>query len=153
MTKTLKEAEIMDTQIDIILQGGQFKKLLEEQSTELREKYNMKRAELEILYFLSKCGTHNTATDIYHQLVMNRGHISQAVDSLCRKNYLIAIPDKNDRRYIHYEISDFAKELVTEMTSRREAMNSMILKGVSEEELKVFREVSEKIRNNINELI
>ena len=54
MTKTLKEAEIMDTQIDIILQGGQFKKLLEEQSTELREKYNMKRAELEILYFLSK---------------------------------------------------------------------------------------------------
>ena len=127
MTKTLKEAEIMDTQIDIILQGGQFKKLLEEQSTELREKYNMKRAELEILYFLSKCGTHNTATDIYHQLMMNRGHISQAVDSLCRKNYLIAIPDKNDRRCIHYEIADFAKELVTEMTNRREAMNSMIL--------------------------
>ena len=153
MTKTLKEAEIMDTQIDIILQGGQFKKLLEEQSTELREKHNMKRAELEILYFLSKCGTHNTATDIYHQLMMNRGHISQAVDSLCRRNYLIAIPDKNDRRFIHYEISDFAKELVTEMTNRREAMNSMILKGVSEEELKVFRKVSEKIRNNINELI
>ena len=153
MTKTLKEAEIMDTQIDIILQGGQFKKLLEEQSTELREKYNMKRAELEILYFLSKCGTHNTATDIYHQLMMNRGHISQAVDSLCRRNYLIAIPDKNDRRFIQYEISDFAKELVTEMTNRREAMNSMILKGVSEEELKVFRKVSEKIRNNINELI
>lgn len=42
----------MDTQIDIILQGGQFKKLLEEQSVELREKYDMKRAELEILYFL-----------------------------------------------------------------------------------------------------
>ena len=143
----------MDTQIDIILQGGQFKKLLEEQSVELREKYDMKRAELEILYFLSKCGTHNTATDIYHQLMMNRGHISQAVDSLCRKNYLIAIPDKNDRRYIHYEISDYAKDLVTEMTKRREAMNGMILKGVSEEELKVFREVSEKIRKNINELI
>ncbi len=34
----------MDTQIDIILQGGQFKKLLEEQSVELREKYDMKRA-------------------------------------------------------------------------------------------------------------
>ena len=124
----------MDTQIDIILQGGQFKKLLEEQSVELREKYDMKRAELEILYFLSKCGTHNTSTDIHHQLMMNRGHISQAVDSLCRRNYLIAIPDKNDRRYIHYEISDYAKYLVTEMT-------------------KVFREVSEKIRKNINELI
>ena len=143
----------MDTQIDVILQGGQFKKLLEEQSAELRKKYNMKRAELEILYFLSKSGEHNTSTDIHRQLMMNRGHISQAVDNLCRRNYIIAIPDKNDRRYVHYEISDHAKELITEMTSRREAMNQKILEGVSEEELKIYREVSEKIRNNINKLI
>ena len=143
----------MDRQIDIILQGGQFKKLLEEQSDELRQKYDMKRAELEILYFLSKSGEHNTSTDIHRQLMMNRGHISQAVDNLCRRNYIIAIPDKNDRRYVHYEISDHAKELITEMTSRREAMNQKILEGVSEEELKIYREVSEKIRNNINKLI
>ncbi|MDY5986897.1 MarR family winged helix-turn-helix transcriptional regulator [Sporofaciens sp. SGI.106] len=143
----------MDRQIDIILQGGQFKKLLEEQSAELRQKYDMKRAELEILYFLSKSGEHNTSTDIHRQLMMNRGHISQAVDNLCRRNYIIAIPDKNDRRYVHYEISDHAKELITEMTSRREAMNQKILEGVSEEELKIYREVSEKIRNNINKLI
>ena len=143
----------MDRQIDIILQGGQFKKLLEEHSAELRQKYDMKRAELEILYFLSKSGEHNTSTDIHRQLMMNRGHISQAVDNLCRRNYIIAIPDKNDRRYVHYEISDHAKELITEMTSRREAMNQKILEGVSEEELKIYREVSEKIRNNINKLI
>ena len=143
----------MDRQIDIILQGGQFKKLLEEQSAELRQKYDMKREELEILYFLSKSGEHNTSTDIHRQLMMNRGHISQAVDNLCRRNYIIAIPDKNDRRYVHYEISDHAKELITEMTSRREAMNQKILEGVSEEELKIYREVSEKIRNNINKLI
>ncbi|MCI5647857.1 MAG: MarR family winged helix-turn-helix transcriptional regulator [Fusicatenibacter sp.] len=143
----------METQIDVLLQGGQFKKLLEEQSVELRQKYDMKRAELEILYFLSKCGTHNTSTDIHRQLMMNRGHISQAVENLCRRNYIIAIPDQNDRRYIHYEISDHARELVVEMTKRREAMNEKILKGVSEEKFKVYREVSEKIRKNIEELI
>ncbi|MGN0250865.1 MAG: MarR family winged helix-turn-helix transcriptional regulator [Oliverpabstia sp.] len=143
----------MDTQIDIMLQGGQFKKLLEEQSVELRQRYDMKRAELEILYFLSRCGTHNTSTDIHRQLMMNRGHISQAVDNLCRRNYIIAIPDKNDRRYVHYEISDHARELVIEMTKRREAMNQKILRGVPEEKLKVYREVSEMIRANINDLI
>ncbi|MGN0465415.1 MAG: MarR family winged helix-turn-helix transcriptional regulator [Lachnospiraceae bacterium] len=143
----------MDTQIDTMLRGGQFKKLLEEQSVELRQKYDMKRAELEILYFLSKCGTHNTSTDIHRQLMMNRGHISQAVDNLCRRNYIIAIPDENDRRYVHYEVSDQARELVIEMTKRREAMNQKILKGVSEEKLKVYREVSEIIRENINDLI
>ncbi|MGN0355100.1 MAG: MarR family winged helix-turn-helix transcriptional regulator [Muricoprocola sp.] len=143
----------MDRQIDIILQRGQFKKLLEEQSLELRQKYDMTRAELEILYFLSRCGTHNTSTDIHRQLMMNRGHISQAVDNLCRRKYIIAIQDQNDRRYVHYELSDHARELVAEMTERREAMNRKILKGVSEEELKIYCEVSEKIRKNMDELI
>ena len=143
----------MDRQIDIILQGGQFKKLLEEQSAELRQKYDMKRAELEILYFLSRSGEHNTSTDIHRQLMMNRGHISQAVDNLCKRKYITAIPDKNDRRYIHYVVSEQAGELISEMTKRREEMNRKILSGISEEELKIYRKVAEKIKENIGELI
>ena len=44
----------MDMQTESILQGGYFKKMLDEQSAELRQKYNQKKAELEILYFLSQ---------------------------------------------------------------------------------------------------
>ena len=117
----------MDKQMESILQGGQFKKLLDVQSAELRQKYDMKKAELEILYFLSRCGGHNTSKDIHAQLMMNRGHISQAVDSLCRRRYIVAIPDQNDRRYIHYEILDSAKEIVAEMAKRREELNRQIL--------------------------
>lgn len=143
----------MNTQVESILQGGQFKKLLDEQSTELRQKYDMKKAELEILYFLSRCGSHNTSTDIHTRLMMNRGHISQAVDSLCRRRFIIAIPDEKDRRYIHYKVLDSAKEIVEEMAERRETINKQILKGISEEELKAFQEVSLKIKKNIEELI
>lgn len=142
----------MDRQIESILQGGQFKKLLDEQSAELRRKYDLKKAELEILYFLSRCGEHNTSTDIHYQLMMNKGHISQAVDSLCRRNFIMAIPDKEDRRYIHYEILDSAQEIVEEMAKRREETNRKIFEGISEEERKVFAEVSAKIRNNIKKL-
>lgn len=143
----------MDAQMESILQGGPFKKLLEEQSMELRRKYDLKKAELEILYFLSRCGEHNTSTDIHHQLMMNRGHISQAVDSLCRRNYIIAIPDQDDRRYIHYELAESSRGMIEELTKRREEMNRRILDGISEEELKIFREVSAKIRKNIESLI
>lgn len=143
----------MDKQMESILQGGQFKKLLDVQSAELRQKYDMKKAELEILYFLSRCGGHNTSKDIHVQLMMNRGHISQAVDSLCRRRYIVAIPDQNDRRYIHYEILDSAKEIVAEMAKRREEMNRQILKGISKEELEIFRKVSLKIKNNIEQII
>ena len=143
----------MDGQMESILQGGQFKKLLDEQSIELRQKYDLKKAELEILYFLSRCGSHNTPTDIHTQLMINRGHISQAVDSLCRRKFIMAIPDENDRRYVHYEVLDSAKEIVAEMAKRREEMNRQILQGISEEELRVFLEVSLKIKSNIENII
>lgn len=143
----------MDIQVEAILYGGQFKRLLEEQNAELRNKYDIKKAELEILYFLARCGKNNTSSDIHHQLRMNRGYISQAVDSLCRRKYIIAIPDQNDRRYVHYEILDSAQGVIEELTRKREEMNRKILKGVSEDELKIFREVSSKIRKNIEEMI
>lgn len=143
----------MDSQMESILQSGSFKKLLDEQILELRQKYDMKKAELEILYFLSRCGGHNTSTDIHYQLMMNRGHISQAVDGLCRRKLITAIPDQEDRRYVHYEVLDSAGEIVAEMTKRREEMNRKILEGISEDELRVFYDVSAKIRKNIEAMI
>ena len=139
--------------MESILQGGQFKKLLEEQSLELRRKYDLKKAELDILYFLSHCGAYNTSTDIHHQLLMNRGHISQAVESLIKRNYIVAIPDQNDRRYVHYELLDSAGEMIHEMTKMREETNALILEGIPEEELQVFQAVSEKIKANIEKMI
>lgn len=143
----------MDTQMEAMLQGGPFKKLLEEQIAELRQKYDMKKAELEILYFLSKCGSHNTSKDIHYQLMMNKGHISQAVDSLCKRHYIIATPDQQDRRYIHYQLSDSAQQIVEEMAKKRLEMDRRIVEGISEEDLEIFRTVSEKIRKNIEKMI
>ena len=143
----------MDTRMEAMLQGGPFKKLLEEQIAELRQKYDMKKAELEILYFLSKCGSHNTSKDIHYQLMMNKGHISQAVDSLCKRHYIIATPDQQDRRYIHYQLSDSAQQIVEEMAKKRLEMDQRIVEGISEEDLEIFRAVSEKIRKNIEKMI
>lgn len=143
----------MDTRMEAMLQGGPFKKLLEEQIAELRQKYDMKKAELEILYFLSKCGSHNTSKDIHYQLMMNKGHISQAVDSLCKRHYIIATPDQQDRRYIHYQLSDSAQQIVEEMAKKRLEMDRRIVEGISEEDLEIFRTVSEKIRKNIEKMI
>jgi len=151
--KVVAEGDIMDIQKELILPGGYFKKLLEEEHVGLRQKYNMKKAELEVLYFLSHCGSQNTSTDIHRQLMMNRGHVSQAVDTLCRRRYIVAIPDKNDRRYIHYEVMDTAQEIIMEMTDKREKMHQKILEGITEEELKIYREVSIKIKKNIEKLI
>lgn len=143
----------MDTQIESFLSGGVFKKLLEEKSIELRQRYDIKKAELEILYFLSNSGKKDTSTDIHHQLLMNRGHISQAVDRLCQRKYIIAVPDEHDHRYVHYKISDSAAAIIADITQSRNEISKKILSGISEEELKIFQEVSGKIRKNMEELL
>lgn len=143
----------MDMQMEAILQGGPFRKMLDEQGLDLRQKYNLKKAELEILYFLSRSGEHNTSTDIYYQLRMNRGHISQAVDSLCKRRFLLPIPDEADRRYIHYKVLDPAKDIVMEMTKRREIMTQRLLEGISEEELQTFRKVGLQMKKNIENMM
>lgn len=143
----------MDGQIESILKGGKFRKLMEEQIGEIRKKYDMKKAELEILYFLSRCDGHNTSTDIHDQLLMNRGHISQAVDRLCKRKFISAIPDERDRRYVHYILLDSAREIVRELSTQYEELNCKILDGISEEELEIFQRVAAKIRNNMEKLI
>ena len=143
----------MDGQIESILKGGKFRKLMEEQIGEIRKKYDMKKAELEILYFLSRCDGHNTSTDIHDQLLMNRGHISQAVDRLCKRKFISAIPDERDRRYVHYILLDSAREIVRELSMQYEELNCKILDGISEEELEIFQRVAAKIRNNMEKLI
>ena len=124
----------MDGQMENFLQGGFFKKLMEEQMGDLRQKYDMKKAELEILYFLSKCGEHNTPTDIHYQLMMNRGHISQAVDSLCKRQLIVVMPDEKDRRFVHYLLSDAAQEIVAELTALQEKYDKDIAEAEKEAE-------------------
>lgn len=101
----------MEKQVETVLRGARFKKMITSQLSGIIEKYGLKRVELEILYFLSGCGENNTSKDISLNLNMNKGHISQAVESLCRQGYLTATQDKDDRRYVHYTITDKAKAI------------------------------------------
>lgn len=142
----------IEEQVEIILRGGQFKLLLEQQFLHIREKYGLKRIELEVLYFLSRSGDNNTSTDICRHLKMNKGHVSQAVDSLCRQGYLETAVDREDRRYIHFTVTPKANELVRDIAARWRSMNRRIFEGISEEELKTFKEVSAKIGRNMSRL-
>lgn len=143
----------MDEQIEIALKGGEFKHLLESRFIEIRKKYDLKKVDIEVLFFLSKCEDDNTPTDIYRHLRLNRGHVSQAIDYLCRRNLIVAIPDKDDRRYMHYKISGRAEEIIREIASVRECIDKQIFKGISEEELVLYKQITEKIYFNIREML
>lgn len=143
----------MDEQLEVALKGGEFRRLLESQFTAIRTKYDLKKIDIEVLFFLSKCNDENTPTDVYKRLKLNRGHVSQAIDILAKRGLIIAIPDRYDRRYMHYTISENAREIIREISIVRKNLDKQIFKGVTEKELLIYKEISEKIVRNIREMM
>jgi DNA-binding MarR family transcriptional regulator len=143
----------MDEQLETALKGGDFKRLLDNQLDEIKKKYNLKKVEIEVLFFLSKCGNENTPTDITKRLNLNRGHVSQAIDVLLKRKYIAAVADEKDRRCMHYTITTDAVLIIDEIANVKKQMDQQILKGISEDELEIYKKVWDKMIKNIREMI
>lgn len=139
----------MEKQVEGLLRGNQFMCLMDQQLTEVREKYDLKKLDLEVLFYISKNPDSNTARDIQKFLKINKGYISQIVDHLCKRGFLVATPDPRDRRFVHYRVSAETKDIVGEMQEVWEQIGDCIFDGVSEEEKKIFQRVAVQIQKNI----
>lgn len=143
----------MDEQLEVALKGGEYKRLFESQMGKIRQEHDLKKVDIEVLYFLSRCREENTPTDVYRRLKLNRGQVSQAIDTLCRRELIIAIPDKDDRRYMHYKTSETAEKIIKEIAAARKKLDRQIFKGISEEEIVIYKKITEKIFANIREML
>lgn len=143
----------MNGNTESILRGGQFKKLIESSMAEIRNKTNLKRVEVEVLYFLSRNAEHNTMKDICNYLQMNKGHISIALDSLTKQGYVIQQQDLEDHRYVHYILTDKADEIVLQTTEAFEVLSKRVLEGIAEEDIAVFERVAGQMRANIYSIL
>jgi DNA-binding MarR family transcriptional regulator len=142
----------MDEQLEVALRGGDFKHLVDMQLEAIKKKYGLRKVEIEALFYLSKCGNENTPTDIARRLNLNRGHVSQAIDVLLKKELIAAVADKKDRRSMHYTVTTDAVAIIDEIANAKKKMDEQILKGITEEELAVYRKITEKIIKNIREM-
>jgi DNA-binding MarR family transcriptional regulator len=148
-----RQVHSMDEQLENALKGGDFKHLLESQFDAIKRKHNLRKVDIEVLFFLSKCGNENTPTDITKRLNLNRGHVSQAIDSLLKKELISAVADERDRRCMHYTITPGAVPIIDEVANVKKEMDAQILKGITKEELEEYRRISDKMIANIRELI
>jgi DNA-binding MarR family transcriptional regulator len=143
----------VDEQLEIALKGGDFKRLIDMQFDEIKKKHGLKKVEIEVLFFLSKCGNENTPTDITKRLNLNRGHVSQAIDALLKKELIVAAADAQDRRCMHYTITTNAVAVIDEIANAKEKMDRQILNGITEEELELYKKISNKMIKNIRQMI
>ena len=143
------EVALMDWMLEGLLQGTQFQKLYNRRIEVLREEYDLRKVDIDILYFLFKSGEHNTSKDISDLNLFNKGHISQSVGRMVKQKLIYIVQDQEDRRCMHIMLTEKALQIVEEITALRKQMYNIILKGVTEEERKVLLQVSRKVNENI----
>lgn len=143
----------MERHVEMLLRGGQFKQIMEQELQAIRMKYDLKRIEVEILLYLAQDRQHNTAKEIQKYLYVNKGHISQSMDRLCREHLLQATTDCKDRRYVHYQPTERAGELIEEIRSAWCRVSEALFEGVTEEEKQVLACVAARIENNMKKML
>ncbi len=135
--------------IEIVLKGGEFRKYSDTKFALLRKHYDMKRAEFEVIYYLSICKDADSLVNISEFLNANKGHISSTVYTLTEKGYISSAQDKNDRRYMHFSLTDKGKEVAAEIENIWHNIRNELFYGLSDEEIALYKDISYRICRNI----
>jgi len=139
----------MTSNLEILLDGQQFKKIYEIKYDQVLRSYGLTKLEIEILLFLESSKPSDTARDIVGSRLFAKSHVSKAITALIDDGYVLGNPDEHDRRCIHLKLSDNAKQIVKEAKEIRDNITGILFEGVSLEEKKIMEIVARKIANNI----
>ncbi|UWF77302.1 MULTISPECIES: MarR family winged helix-turn-helix transcriptional regulator [Microbacterium] len=107
----------------------------------------MSDAQLAVLAALRMHGRH-TLSALAERERVTAPTMTSMINGLAEQGYVVRIPDEDDRRRVHVEITERGIELVAETIRRRdELLAGMITDlGLDENEIAVLREASALIR-------
>ncbi|MFR1113055.1 MAG: MarR family winged helix-turn-helix transcriptional regulator [Blautia sp.] len=139
----------MDWETEMLISGKMYKRLYERHLEELKQKYDLKRIDLDILYFLCRFRDKNTPPEITDLNQYTKGHVSQSLDRLTRKGLVETSPDKTDRRCLRIFPRESAEAVYEELQLVREKMFEIMFRGIVPEEMKEFNHIAKRIYNNM----
>lgn len=139
----------MERPVALLLHGREFKQLLENRSTVIRERYGLRKIDVEILYYLYRFRDCNTSKDIRDACMLTKGHISQSVEHLVQMHLLEMVPDKKDRRCIHLRLTGEAEEIGRSIGKMWDDMTAVIFEGITEQERHMLRVTAAKMAQNM----
>ncbi len=123
-------------------------KLHESMLKKVCEEYQLTLIEATIISFLHNNPEKDTAADIVELRMLQKGNVSQAVESLNKKSLLQRKPDEADRRKIHLFMTEEAEPIVQSIEGFRKEFQKEIFAGISVEEQEMFCRVNERIKTN-----
>lgn len=136
-----------------IINGQQFKRVYEKKCEPLMKKYDLRKIELEVLFFLYSYESYDTAKDIVSQKCLSKAHVSKAIENLAGRHYVMTRSDSQDRRCVHLMVTEEARPILAEMEFLWHELERCMYRNVSDHEQAMFTHVLNKIIGNINEIL
>lgn len=126
-----------------------YRKLYERRCQGLMKKYDLRIADIDVLYYVAHSGQKNLAKDIADE-GMSKANVSKSVEHLHRKGLVELCADKDDRRCVHIEPTEDAREIILEVENIRKEMGNSLTTGISPQDREAVTRVMYQINNNMS---
>ncbi len=139
----------MDDLFELRVTAMKLKKIYDMKCTEIMERYELRRADVDILWLIYRSGNDKTARAIA-ATGMSKANISKSIENLKINNLISLEPDKSDRRYVHIHLKTAAYAVIEEIVKIKTKINSDLFAGISQEEKETFTKIRNRLEENIN---
>ena len=110
--------------------------------------YKLSPNEIDLLVALDMV-LYDTAKEIADNFEISKSLVCRSVDSLTKKGYIDTQKDEKDKRVTHLILREEAKPIVDTLKENRKKTTEDLLRGIDEEELKIFSKVLDQMKNNM----
>ena len=118
------------------------------------EEYQLTPCEVAVLLYLyNNAPERDTASDIVRSKGLSKGHVAQAVESLCKKGYLHAVRDGRDRRLVHLSLGDSGGPAGQRIEQAHRSFVDAAERNISAEDLERTRKTLLRLVQNAENLI
>ena len=107
----------------------------------------------DILLFLADHPELDTAKEITHHIGIKKNLVSMYVEKLVIQGYLLRESIPGDRRQVRLVVTDKASPVIEKGRRAKKYYQDFLVKGISEEDLIIYRKCLETMADNIEELM
>ena len=116
------------------------------------QEWKLTRTELNVMLFLYNNPAYDRAADIVSHRGIAKSHVSLSVASLEEKGLLRRRFSEQDRRTAHLELLDKGCRIAAQAREKQIQYFSALYRGVSPEDLELWRNITQKVWDNIKNL-
>lgn len=117
------------------------------------EKYQLRQLEYDILMFIYNNPEYNTAADIVRIRKSTKSHVSISLKVLEDRGFIERRVDKDNKKHVTIHLLQLANKVIEDGKWAQKEFAQDMFEGLSEEEIKVFMNVFQKVYENAERMI